>query len=90
MHPGHAQIATSASDMVRTNCEGSWRLPVATNASSSRMECEYGLGSRCHAEPRVGEGMRSDHKDRNELVKIEDRSNECAHPIPVNHQETIE
>ena len=50
----------------------------------------YGLGSGCHAEPRVGEGMRSDHKDRNELVKIEDRSNECEYPIPVNHQETIE
>ena len=87
MHPRRAQIATSASDMVRTNCEGSRRLPVATIASSSRMASENGLGSGCHAEPRVGESIRSEHKDRNELIKIEDRSNECEHPIPVNHQE---
>ena len=51
------------------------------------MASEYGLGSRCHAEPRVGESIKSEHKDRNELVKIENRSNECEHPVPVNHQE---
>ena len=45
------------------------------------------MGSGCRAEPRVGESIRSEHKDRNKLVKIEDRPNECEHPIPINHQE---
>ena len=31
--------------------------------------------------------MKSVHKDRIKLVKIGDRSNECEHPVPVNHQE---
>ena len=35
----------------------------------------------------VGESIRSDHKDRNKLVKIEGRSNECEHPVPLNDQE---
>ena len=33
----------------------------------------YGLGSGCHAEPRVGESIGSKHKDRNKLVKVEGR-----------------
>ena len=53
-----------------------------------RKRCrEYGLGSRCHAEPRVGESIGSKHKDMNKLVKKEDRSNGCEHPVPLNHQE---
>ena len=34
---------------------------------------KYGLGSGCHAEPRVGESIGSKHKDRNKLVKVEGR-----------------
>ena len=49
---------------------------------------KYGLGSGCHAEPRVGESIGSKHKDRNKLVKVEGRWNECEHPVPLNHQET--
>ena len=41
----------------------------------------------CHAEPRVGESIGSEHKDRNKLVKVEDRSNACEHPVLINHQE---
>ena len=33
---------------------------------------EYGLGAGCYAEPRVGERIRSKHRDRNKLVKAED------------------
>ena len=39
-----------------------------------------------HAEPRFGESIGSKHKDRNKLVNIEGRTNECEHPVPVNHQ----
>ena len=42
---------------------------------------EYGLGSGCYAEPRVGESIRSKHNVRNKLVKTEDRTNECEHLI---------
>ena len=53
------------------------------------MPSGYGLGSGCRAEPRVGESIRSEQNIRIKLVKIEDRSNECEHPVPViNHQET--
>ena len=37
------------------------------------MKYTYGLGSGCHAEPRVGESIVSKHKDRNKLVKVEGR-----------------
>ena len=43
---------------------------------------EYGLGSGCYAEPRVGESIRSKHNVRNKFVKTEDRSNDCEHLIP--------
>ena len=35
-------------------------------------------------EPRVGESIGSKHKDRNKLVKIECRLNECEHWVPLN------
>ena len=35
----------------------------------------------------IGESIGSELKDRNKWVKVEDRSNECEHPVPINHQE---
>ena len=50
----------------------------------NRPRNKYGLGSGCHAESRVGESIGSKHKDRNKLVKIEGRWNECEHWVPFN------
>ena len=33
----------------------------------------YGLGSGCHAEPKVGESIGSKNNDRNKLVTLEGR-----------------
>jgi hypothetical protein len=48
---------------------------------------KYGLGSGCHAEPRVGESIGSKQHDRNKLGKTEGRPNELENLVPLNHQE---
>ena len=48
---------------------------------------EYGLGSGCYAEQRVGESIGSKQHDRNKLVKTEGRPNELENLVPLNHQE---
>ena len=64
------------------------RRVIKGACTSDNCNITYGLGSGCHAEPKVGEIIRSKHKVRIKLVKIEDRSNECEHPVSLNHQET--